>query len=195
MRTAENDAEPVYLRSLEMSDLQACFKWHNDASLFVHLCNGFRHVSLEAETVWLKRRVEYSDREVNAAVCLSGSGTHIGNVYLRDIDWRSQNAALGLFIGEPDCRGKGCGSSALRQMIQHAFNDLGLHRVYLYALAANQPALRSYLRVGFTLEGTLRDHAFKQGRFHDVVVLGLRPEEFARANAQRKQSPENPPRT
>lgn len=178
MSPQADSTERVYLRALALTDLDACTRWHNSASLFDNLPNGFRHVSPTAEEAWLRRRMEYSDREVNAAICLRSDNTHIGNIYLRDIDPRAMNAALGLFIGDPEHRGQGHGSSALRLMLRHAFNDLGMHRIYLYALARNLPAIRSYQRVGFTLEGTLRDHAFKEGKFHDVVVLGLQSHEF-----------------
>ncbi|HXG48634.1 MAG TPA: GNAT family protein [Methylomirabilota bacterium] len=104
----------------------------------------------------------------------------MGNVYLRDIDWLSRHAALGVFIGERDCRGKGYGSQALRLMLRHAFQDLGLRRVYLFALADNEGALATYRKVGFTLEGTMRQHIFKAGRFRDIVVLGIHADEWER---------------
>lgn len=169
----------VILRALDPGDLDRTFKWHNDPELYATLISPFRYVSRQTEEEWLRRRMTSSLQEVNLAVCLKESGVHIGNVYLRDIDWVSKNAALGLFIGESEHRGKGHGTSALRQMISHAFNNLGLHRIYLNALADNEPAIRSYRRVGFVLEGTLRDHVFKHGQFRDVAVLGLRAEDFA----------------
>ena len=175
------EACTVFLRALELGDLDRTLKWHNDPNLYATLISPFRHVSRQTEEEWLRRVMTSSPREVNLAVCVKESGLHVGNVYLRDIDWVSKNAALGLFIGESEHRGKGYGTSALRQMIRHAFNNLGLHRIYLNALAENEPAIRSYQRVGFIIEGKLRSHAFKQGRFRDVVILGLQADEFTRA--------------
>lgn len=180
----KDNVSQVYIRPLEQGDVENCLKWHNDPSLYSSLCNPFRQVSRVAEETWLSTRIKYSDKEVNSAICLNKSATHIGNIYLRDINWGSQNAAVGLFIGEASERGKGYGTAALKLMTDHAFHDLGLHRVYLYALATNVAAVKSYQRVGFSNEGTLRDHVFKQGRFHDVVVLGLR-----RCDFQPKTSP------
>ena len=181
----QSEAGTVFLRALDLGDLDRTLKWHNDPNLYATLISSFRYVSRQTEEEWLRRVMTSSSREVNLAVCVTESGAHVGNVYLRDIDWVSKNAALGLFIGESEHRGKGYGTSALRQMITHAFNNLGLSRIYLNALAENEPAIRSYQRVGFIIEGKLRSHAFKQGRFRDVVILGLQADEFTRATEAR----------
>lgn len=173
------EAGAVLLRALDLGDLERTLKWHNDPELYATLISPFRYVSRLTEEEWLRRVMTSSPREVNLAVCVTETGAHVGNVYLRDIDWVSKNAALGVFIGEGNCRGKGYGSQALRLVVRHAFRDLGLYRVYLFALADNQGALAAYRKVGFTLEGTLRRHVFKAGEFKDVVVLGILRDEWA----------------
>jgi RimJ/RimL family protein N-acetyltransferase len=37
----------------------------------------------------------------------------------------------------------------------------------------NPRAIRSYEKVGFTLEGRLRQDVFKNGRYLDVLVMGI----------------------
>jgi hypothetical protein len=48
-------------------------------------------------------------------------------------------------------------------MLCHAFHDLNLHRVYLHVVAANSRAHAFYERLGFVLEGMLRDAVYKAG--------------------------------
>lgn len=173
------DSQLVCLRALDDGDIECTLKWHNDSDLYRSLVSHFRHVSRQTEQEWLRQRMSSSPREVNLAICLVSTGEHVGNIYLRDIDWVSKNAALGVFLGEHSCRGKGYGSQALTLILRHAFEDLGLHRIYLFALAENEAALAAYRKVGFSKEGTLRQHVFKKGSFRDMVVLGIHADEWA----------------
>lgn len=164
--------ETVRLRALAQDDLDRVLKWHNDAELYSTLGGHFRYVSREAETEWLRRRLEARD-EVNLAICLSDTAEHIGNIYLRNIDFVDRNAELHAFIGQRENRGKGYGSAAVRLLAKHAFENLGLMRIYLYVLAKNSAAIKTYERCGFVVEGRLRRHVLKAGIFEDVLVMGL----------------------
>lgn len=59
-----------------------------------------------------------------------------------------------------------------------AFDDLGLHKVTAEVLADNEVALKAQASAGFRREGYLREQAIKDGRFRDVVVLGILEREW-----------------
>jgi RimJ/RimL family protein N-acetyltransferase len=163
----------IYLRALDISDLERVFIWHNDADLYEHLGGNFHWVSHSMEEEWFRRHCTYSTNEANLAICISETHEHIGNLYLRDIDWVARHAELHIFIGAKDHRGLGYGEEAMQLAITHAFRDLGLQRVYLYVLASNEPAQKLYQRCGFIEEGRLRQHAYKQSQFEDVILMGI----------------------
>src|SRR5271155_1658443 len=133
----------VYLRSLTQNDLDRVLGWHNDHELYSTLGGHFRYVSREAESEWLRHRLEARD-ELNLAICLHEPPEHIGNIYLRNINWVDRNAELHIFIAQPEHRGKGYGSAAVRLITKHAFEDLGLARIFLHTLAANSAAIAAY---------------------------------------------------
>jgi len=168
----------IYLRALDISDLERVYVWHNDQSLYEHLGGVFRWVSRTAEEAWVRQRCAYSATEVNLAICLVDTDEHIGNVYLRNIDWVGRHAELHILIGSAAQRGKGYGKEAIELALAHAFNDLGLERIYLFVLASNETAQRLYRKCGFIEEGRLRKHAYKQGEFIDVIVMGLLKSEW-----------------
>ena len=169
METQQN----VYLRALELSDLDRTQRWHNDRSLYETLAGPFRYASRAVEEEWLRRAQSPSAEQINLAICLRATSEHIGNIYLREIDWIARHAELHILIGDRQQRGKGYGRAAVRQLIDYAFRDLGLHRVYLFVLADNQAACRAYAACGMIQEGVLRDHAYKAGAFRDVLVMGI----------------------
>ena len=152
--------DKVCLRALTLSDLDRVLGWHNNPELYATLGGHYRYVSREAESEWFRRRLEARD-EVNLAICRAEGQEHIGNIYLRNIDWVHRNAELHIFLAEEKHRGRGYGSAAVRLLVKYAFEDLGLMRVYLHTLARNSAAIKSYRKCGFNLEGTLKKHAFK----------------------------------
>lgn len=165
--------EPVYLRSLEVGDLEQTYKWHNDPALYESLVGTFRHVSRAADEEWLRKAQTYSTQDFNLAICLTHNSEHVGNIYLRDIDWVARRGEMHMFLGVPEQRSKGYGRASLRLLLKYAFEELGLERVYLFVLEDNEPAVKTYERCGFRVEGKLRRHAFKGGRHKDVLVMGI----------------------
>lgn len=170
-------SQQIVLRALEETDLERTHRWHNDPELYSRLVNPFRFVSKAPESEWLRRKIAYSATEINLAICLRANGEHIGNIYLREIDWVSRRASLGIFIGAHEHRGNGYGQEALRQLLAHAFTDLQLNRIYLEVLADNAPAIKLYERCGFCIEGRLRKHVFKNGSYKDVLIMGINKRE------------------
>jgi len=170
--------EPVYLRALETSDLDRCFAWHNDRNLYEALGGSFHFVSKQAVRSWIERKSAYMENEINLAICVAATDEHIGNIYLREVDWIVRRARLEVFVGIPVQRSKGYGQSAIRQLLSYAFNDLGLRKVYLDVLTENHGAIHIYEKLGFTVEGTLRSHVFKGGDWRDMILMGVHADGF-----------------
>ncbi len=163
----------VFLRSLEIDDAEIIYKWHNDPGLYNSLLRPYRSVSLAVVEEWLRQKQSYSSDEINWAICLTNNLQHIGNIYLRNIDWISRHGELNIFIGDSEQRSKGYGKAAVSLVIEYALQNLGLQRLYLFVLKDNSSAIKMYEKCGFTTEGKLRRHAFKDGQFKDVLIMGL----------------------
>jgi RimJ/RimL family protein N-acetyltransferase len=58
-------------------------------------------------------------------------------------------------------------------MIERAFGDLGLRKLWCEVLASNAAVLRLHQRFGFQQEAVFRAHVFKGGVPQDVIGLGL----------------------
>jgi RimJ/RimL family protein N-acetyltransferase len=168
----------VYLRALELDDLDRIYKWHNDPLLYETLVGAFRPVSRAAAEEWLRKKMTYSTQEESLAICLKSDSRHIGNIYLRNIDWGARHAETGILIGDSSQRGKGCGTTARRLQIAHAFQDLGLQRLYATVLADNKAVIRMNEKCGFVVEGRLRRHIFKNGEFRDALILAICADDY-----------------
>ena len=95
----------------------------------------------------------------------------IGSVYLQNVDFQNMNAEYGIFIGEPNARGKGYGTECANLILKFAFEILGLHKIYLRVLGDNVIAQKSYMKAGFIKEGCFIDHLRIGGKYLDLIFM------------------------
>jgi RimJ/RimL family protein N-acetyltransferase len=86
-------------------------------------------------------------------------------------------AELSIWMGAT-YRDRGLGTEALRLSLRYAFDDLGLHKVYLRVLEYNHRARRAYEKCGFVIEGFLREEMRVGGTWHTLVYMGLLRSDF-----------------
>ena len=88
---------------------------------------------------------------------------------------RSHVGTFGISVHD-EWQGKGIGGALMQACLDLADNWLNLTRLELEVYADNESALHLYQRFGFEVEGTLRQHAFRDGQYVDSIVMGrLRP--------------------
>ena len=97
----------------------------------------------------------------------------IGFVGLDGISWHNSVSWTGIGIGERKYWSKGYGSEAMRIIARYAFEELGLNRISLNVFAYNERAIRSYEKVGFKVEGRVREAVHRDGKRWDVIFMGL----------------------
>lgn len=104
-------------------------------------------------------------------------GTAIGRIEFEGLDPIARSAEVMILIGSAEGRGQGYGPEAMRVLLRYLFHQRNLHRVALTVIAWNEQAIRSSEKVGFVVEGRLREDLFFDGCYHDQVVMSiLRPE-------------------
>ncbi|MGY4706330.1 GNAT family N-acetyltransferase [Candidatus Bipolaricaulota sp. J31] len=167
------------LRAIERDDIPRFLRWFNDPEIRRHL-TMFRPLSRAEEERWVESLLSRRDDIVLAIEVKGGDGwVHIGNMGLHRIDWKNRAATLGIVIGEKSYWDKGYGAEAVRTMLRYAFLELGLNRVELEVFSFNLRALRCYQKAGFKREGVRRQALFRDGKFHDVILMGILRSEFS----------------
>lgn len=172
------EGDQIYLRALEVSDAtEAYLSWLNDPETTRGLMSGAYPSNLED----LRRYVETvttSKDAVMFAVCDKSSDEHIGNIKIDRFDWSSRTCELGILLGSKDHRGKGIGTEVCRLVLQYAFERLNIRKVLLAVYANNPAAIRTYEKLGFVMEGTLRQHVWVEGSYVDKHFMGIFKEEL-----------------
>lgn len=171
------DGAPVILAPLTDADSETLFRWINDRALV--LFNApYRPVSDAQHRAWFDA-VRRRDDVAIFGIRLADGGALVGSCQLHGIHPVHRSAELQIRIGRAEQRGRGLGTHAVRLLLDFAFRDLNLRRVFLHVLAGNAPAIRAYEKAGFTREGVLRRAAYIDGEYRDVVVMSVLAEEHA----------------
>ena len=171
----------IFLRELRREDIGILNAWRSDPALIESLQPPFRHVGIEVDTAWFDAYLQSRGTTVRLAIVERARDAVVGVVYLTGIDWIARSADFGIMIGRPEDRGRGIGQLATRQMLEHAFLDLGLNRIGLTVFPENTAARKLYSRMGFSEEGTLRQVAFKRGAFRDMLQMSILTFDFIAA--------------
>jgi RimJ/RimL family protein N-acetyltransferase len=117
----------------------------------------------------------------------------IGTCAFSQLDGDNGSTLFHITIGEKDAWGKGYGTEATTLMLEHAFLQLGLHRVGLSVFAFNERAIRAYQRTGFTIEGRSREAIWRDGRFWDELSMSVLESEWRALRRAQAASAESVP--
>lgn len=102
----------------------------------------------------------------------------IGNVSLWVNSWTHSEAWVGITVGEREYWSKGYGTDAMRLIVRYGFVEINLRRISLGLNSYNQRALKSYEKVGFKMEGTMRGEGMRDGQRYDGYYMGILREEW-----------------
>ena len=177
-KTAFIRGAKIYLRPLERADLtEAYLGWLNDAEVTRYLETGaFPATMHDLERFY--QGVTGSTTEVIFAIADKKSHRHIGNVKLGPINWVHRRAMFGIMIGDKGFWGKGVGEEVTRLTVEYGFFRLNLHRIGLGVFEEHRPAVRCYQKIGFKVEGCLREQMFQGGKYKNHLWMGLLRSEY-----------------
>lgn len=170
----------VVLETFSEADFDRLLSWIPDEDALVKWSGPF--FSHPLDRVQLQAYME-SARQPNPVrrifrVALPG-GPVIGHIELNNIDRRNCSASISkVLIGDTAHRGKGYGIEITRQVVRIAFEEMGLHRLQLYVFDFNTPAVRAYQRVGFQIEGLIRDYRKVGDEYWSSYLMGMLSSEW-----------------
>lgn len=99
-------------------------------------------------------------------------GTLIGCIDLHQIDWLNGNARIGYWL-DKEHTGHGIMTRAVRLLVEYAFEALDLHRIEIHVATDNHRSRRIPERLGFTMEGVLRQVQRLRGEYCDHALYAL----------------------
>lgn len=158
----------ISLRKFTREDIPQYYMWRNDLEVARFDQPGFlRPMGYEEVEAWSERMVT----GLTFIICVDDKP--VGTCAFMNLDERNRNAEIALVIGDKNYWSQGVGTQALKSLLEMGFNGLNLHKLYLHVFEFNKRAIGLYEKLGFKLEGTLRDMHFHEGKYEAVYHYGI----------------------
>lgn len=169
--------DAVALRRPEPKDADFFYEFRNDWEVIQGLGGFSSGYAVKDIQDWIEYHRNKRD-EIIWTIAEQDTDACLGHVGIYKIDHRIRSAEFAIMLGNKEWWGKGVGKNVTYATIDYAFKQLNLHRIYLTVLKTNERAVALYEKLGFKTEGVLRDEQYRDGRYIDVVIMGILESEW-----------------
>lgn len=171
----------VVLRAPEESDVakRQAAGWHASIERGYGSVRADGPATHEEALAWHRYVTQELSSPTSWVIDVDGELAGVAN--LHHVSERDRNAMFAVGMLSPRFLGRGLGSDAMRTVLDYAFGELALHRVWLRVLEFNDAAIACYRACGFVEEGRQRESCLVNGRWHDDLFFGLLDREYGSA--------------
>ena len=171
--------ERIRLNAVQPSNLPLFVEWLNDPEVNQGLMI-YLPMSLAYEEKWFEKMLErpQDEQPLTIEVKKGDVWEPIGNLGLFDFEYKARRVELGIMIGNKKYWNQGYGTEAIQLMLKHCFQTLNMNRVMLQVYQNNPRAIRCYEKCGFQHEGALRQALYQDGKYYDILNMGILKEEW-----------------
>lgn len=114
-----------------------------------------------------------AEKDSQYAFAITADDRAIGSIgVFRKTNIHTLTAEMGYYIAEP-WWGKGVGTQAVQAVCRYVFENTDILRIFAEPFAFNSASCRVLEKAGFTLEGTMRKNAVKNGVVRDMKLYAL----------------------
>lgn len=131
----------------------------------------------EHARVWIQRTLDEFAKDGRFNALILFDERMIGTIGFHDLDIVNHHASIGYWI-DKDHEGKGIISRCCRVLVNYLFDTMELNRVQINCNVENTRSRAIPERLGFKLEGVLRQIELNNGVYGDWAVYGLVRDEW-----------------
>ena len=167
----------ILLRPISLQDGVHLVKWRNDERVINH-CLSRATITEESNKEFFEKNVltgkykQFMVERLNEDFPMVAYP--IATVYLKDMDYTNKRCELCIFTStdtewEPESQ-----SIAIQMLIEKAFNEYGMHKVYSYVFYKFSEEVELLKNAGFSSEAILKEEALNaDGKYEDIVRLSI----------------------
>jgi aminoglycoside 6'-N-acetyltransferase len=169
----------VSLELLRPDDFDALYTIQSDPEVCRYLLYGPRtreRVSEVLERDAAAIRLAEAEDFVQPAI-RDAAGRLIGTMYFKLTSVEDKSAEIGWLL-DPRFQGQGYAREAAALLLDLAFGELGLHRVYAELDPRNAASVALCLRLGMRREAHFREHMWFKGDWADTGIYAILEQEW-----------------
>lgn len=176
----------IYIRGLARKEIEEgspYFSWLNDLSLDLYTERSYFPNTQRQMDAYYDHAQTYTDALL-LGIFDNETDTHIGNVSYSNINQFNRNAFIGYLLGDKNFTGRGIITQAVLMVMYYGFNKLNLERIYGGVSNAHGASYRVCEKVGLLQEGVRRKHLYRNGTWHDQLIVGALRDEWMDSHGQ-----------
>jgi RimJ/RimL family protein N-acetyltransferase len=158
-------AAGAVLRPLDVADADALFAAHGDAHTHKYWSSP-AHKTVEETQDYIRATLDMPGAHVWAITKTGGEALGRIGLFVE----REGVGEIGIIM-RPEATGRGLASKALSLVVDHAFTQLGLHRIGADIDPDNTSSISLFLRAGFQREGLLRGNWKTHIGIRDSIIM------------------------
>ena len=96
------------------------------------------------------------------------------------IDWRVEIADIGCLIGEKEYWGKGVVYDCMKTIMDFAFYDLDLFKIFGSTAGCNIPVIFNCKKLGMNKVAELKDHVLVDSKRHSLIFFSIYKDQWVK---------------
>ncbi len=165
-------SERFTLRQFVDSDLENVFKGLSHPDIIKYYGISFDTLEATKEQMTWFADLEKNGNGIWWAVCAKEGGKFLGAGGLNNLSKVSQKAEIGFWLLSENW-GRGIMTEAMPLIINHAFSNIGLHRIEGFVEPENRNCKNALAKLNFKLEGTMQECEIKNGKFISLDIYSI----------------------
>lgn len=165
----------MYLRKLKPKDGPRMLEWIKDSSINQYF--RFNPEENTPETIQSFIAAAQNDLNNLHLAIADADDSYLGTVSLKGIDRMARHAEYAIAM-HPSAIGTGTAKFATDKILEIAFAEQKLERVYLNVLSENLRAIRFYEKYDFNYEGEFVRHLYHQGQLKNIKWFAMLIEQW-----------------
>lgn len=161
---------PLTINDLD-NTLENVMTWVNDPEVTKNF-DKFDHVfTRDEEHEYLEKLLTSFNDRVFAIE--NENHKYVGQISINQIYWPARHGRLGTVIGNKNEWNKGHAKRANGQILEVAFNELKLNKIWAIFYETNQKIRHICETLGYVKEGLLVDEYYHNGKYHNMVRMAI----------------------
>lgn len=168
----------IELKPLSKGEVTPFYTWINDEEAIRYSLSLFQRLTSKEQIDAWYESLFVEQNTYNIGVFLKTTGQLIGYAGISGISKLNHSGEYFIFIGDKTQWGKGIGTRVTEEVVMYGFEVLQLNRIMLTVSELNYGGVKAYERAGFKVEGVLREACYREGAYHDKIVMSVLRSEY-----------------
>ncbi len=168
----------MILRLLKEKDAAGMLDWMHDPKVNQFFRFDAKSMTEEKVKDFIKQSLIDAEQKKSFNFAITDDNDeYLGTISLKNIDWAAKTAEYAISMRKT-AQGKGLATAATNELLQYAFEELGLNRVFLNVLYDNDKAIHLYEKCGFQYEGMFKNHVNIRGENKSLKWYAVMKEDW-----------------